>query len=166
MTITMNRREYLESTAAAIAGMSVPLAVLGCGDEAATEMSSSTTDEALEAFKTKAASLEASMVYDKGTQWMGMDKANTHVPAVTLSGTTAMVETPHVLTAAHYITALYLKDQTNQIIAFLELEQPAAGDAFPKATATFVIPAGTTKVTAFSHCNLHDVWKSDPVNVA
>jgi len=140
--------------------------VPGCGDEAADATPGTPTNAALEMFKTKAASLEATMIYDKSTQWKGTDKAATHVPTVTVTGNTAVVETPHVLTNAHYITALYLKNQKGEIIAFAELAQPVAQEMMPKAAANLTLPAGTTQVTAFSHCNLHDVWKSDPVSAA
>ena len=101
-----------------------------------------------------------------------------HTPYVTITGTSAKVtvglgttsgnaadpihpsvssEDPLVV---HYIEMLFVKDQTGKIIAASYL--PAT--KFPP-TLEFLIPSGTTSLTAFSMCNTHGLFQSSIVSV-
>ena len=82
-----------------------------------------------------------------------------HDPFITISGTTATISvrgtggsttTLHPQTANHYISDIWVKDQTGAVIYYAALEGSAAAP-----TTTFTVPAGTTSLTPFEFCNLH-----------
>jgi desulfoferrodoxin (superoxide reductase-like protein) len=115
-------------------------------------------------WEARAAALEGAKVYDKTTQWMGEDKAATHVPQVTVSAGTVLVLVPHPMTAEHYITDVYLRDQDGAVVAFHSFPQPAEGSDLTGADpGPFELDASITEVTVYAHCNQHNTWKADPV---
>ena len=82
-----------------------------------------------------------------------------HDPFITISGTTATISVRgtdgsttalHPQTDAHYISDIWVKDQTGAVIYYAALEGSAAAP-----TTTFTVPAGTTSLTPFEFCNLH-----------
>jgi desulfoferrodoxin (superoxide reductase-like protein) len=160
---SQSRREFFTRVGAVAAGAVVLPAFVGgigagCGDD---DGGGANVNEAWEALATTA---EGSMIYDASTPWSdGSQKAGSHVPAVSLDGATAVVTTPHTIEAAHYIALIYLRDQDGVIVALEEFPAPSV-DAASQA-ASFTLPAHVTSVTAFSHCNLHDVWKSAATSV-
>lgn len=83
--------------------------------------------------------------------WAG--KEATHVPTVTVTGSTLDVKTPHPMTDAHFIVShsVVLADGTYVGRAvFTPKDQPVSQHA---------LPAGYKgKVTVTSTCNLHDFW--------
>lgn len=70
---------------------------------------------------------------------------------------TATVTVPHGMTEEHLITYIWAKNQHEKVIA---VEKLKPGDP-PRIS--FAVPAGTTVVTAYQHCNQHDIWASPPV---
>ena len=82
-----------------------------------------------------------------------------HDPAITISGTTATVTVLgtdgsttalHPQGAAHYISHIYVKDQTGAIVHSVLLASDAA-----EPMTTFTVPVGATELTAYEFCNLH-----------
>ncbi len=119
------------------------------------------SDRAHDAWEAEAAVLEGAQVYDAETLWRGEDQAAEHVPMVQVSSEGAFVAVPHPMTADHWVTAIYLRDQHGVVIAMSRAAQPPAGVVHPWTSVTFEIPHDVTEVTAYAHCNVHDVWRSD-----
>ena len=98
------------------------------------------------------------LTWEDPGEWV--DKAPSHVPSVTIEAGKATISTEHVMSNAHYITHQYLRDQDGVLIGLVEHANDDEG-----ATATSTLPSGTTQVTAYSYCNLHDLWISDALDV-
>jgi desulfoferrodoxin (superoxide reductase-like protein) len=64
-------------------------------------------------------------------------------------------------TVEHFIGRLYIKNQDGVVVGWKSF---TASDR--EAQVLFALPLGTTKVTAFAWCNLHNVWKSATFDVA
>ena len=84
-----------------------------------------------------------------------------HVPYFSLDGATASVGVGEVVnhpmtpgSLLHYITMIYVENQNGEVIAGATY---AATSGTP--VLTFVIPLGTTEMTAYAACNLHGVHK-------
>jgi desulfoferrodoxin (superoxide reductase-like protein) len=157
-----SRRDFVSRMGVAAFGIWLPgcMAHVGVDDGSGGE-------ERNDAWETQAAALEGTKVYDKSTQWMGEDKAATHVPQVTVSEGTVLVLVPHPTTIDHYITAIYLRDQDGVIIAFVEYEQPTKdSDVTGVSPPPIALEGSVTSVTAYAHCNKHNTWKADPVGTA
>lgn len=100
-------------------------------------------------------------------------QASNHLPVLTIAnnGTvTVSLATPHPMirqngaTRAHWITTMYVRDQDGLVIGFrdfgqLEVKPQFEGRSNP--SLSFSLPPGTTRVRAFSYCNLHDVWATN-----
>ena len=120
-----------------------------------------------EAWERRAQQLEESngvnRADDEGV-WPG--KAATHVPAIVVDKArgTATVSSTHPMTEAHWLTTIYVRDQDGVVIHLIEFLARGA-DAATTATTTFSIPSGTTSMTAYAYCNLHDAWSSAEVAV-
>ena len=63
------------------------------------------------------------------------------------------------MTEAHWLTTIYGRDQDGVVIHLIEFVARGAGAA-TAATTSFSIPSGTTSMTAYAYCNLHDAWSS------
>jgi len=61
----------------------------------------------------------------------------------------------------HYVTHIYVVDQTNKVIAMENLDPTNVA----KASITFVVPSDATSLTAYEWCNLHGLWKGPIVNL-
>ncbi|CAE8726190.1 unnamed protein product [Polarella glacialis] len=61
----------------------------------------------------------------------------------------------------HWIDTIWVEDQAGKIIGMrrLSVTEPAP------ATLTFQIPAGTTQMTAFEHCNKHGAFKGQMLTI-
>jgi superoxide reductase len=83
--------------------------------------------------------------------WAGVESL--HIPAVTVSGSTMTVKTPHPMSAAHYIVS------HSVVLAggkFLDRKTFTYKD---EPVSTHTLPAGYTgPVMVTSTCNLHDFW--------
>jgi desulfoferrodoxin (superoxide reductase-like protein) len=110
---------------------------------------------------------EAGPIYtqNEAGEWAG--KEAVHVPQITLNegNGSLSVLVMHEMNDAHWIPAIYIRDQAGVIVGLKDYGIDAwngdAGDGSP--TATFVVPQGTTQITAFAYCNLHDHWSvEDP----
>ena len=66
----------------------------------------------------------------------------------------------HVMTAEHWIPTIYIRDQAGVIVGLRSYGTQAWNGDAPDGnpTAVFVVPQGTTQITAFAYCNLHDNW--------
>jgi desulfoferrodoxin (superoxide reductase-like protein) len=82
-----------------------------------------------------------------------------HDPAITISGTTATVKVLgtdgsttalHPQGAGHYISHIYVKDQTGAVVHSALLANDAA-----EPTTTFTVPVDATELTAYEFCNIH-----------
>merc|ERR1719506_2783253 len=61
----------------------------------------------------------------------------------------------------HFIDLIWVEDQTGKIIA---MRKVSASEPKP-ASMAFPIPAGTTSMTAYEHCNSHGLWKGETVTI-
>ena len=149
------RRGFMKMVGAASAAVAIPPGLWGCVSEAEFQGRNAEWEE-------QAALIEADGLYtleDPG-EWAG--KEAVHIPEITLNegeGSVTVVVN-HVMEAEHYIPLIYIRNQFGFIVGFQEF-----GAEEPAATATFNLPAGTTEVTAFGFCNLHNNWKNDPASV-
>jgi desulfoferrodoxin (superoxide reductase-like protein) len=84
-------------------------------------------------------------------KWKG--KEGSHVPTASFDAGQVTVSTKHPMTAEHYITTHYIKNQKGSVIGLKEFT-----GSDPEARSTFPLPKGTTSLTVYSHCNLHDLW--------
>eukprot|EP01064_Diplonema_japonicum_P003833 TRINITY_DN1251_c2_g2_i1.p1 TRINITY_DN1251_c2_g2~~TRINITY_DN1251_c2_g2_i1.p1 ORF type:complete len:1151 (+),score=248.42 TRINITY_DN1251_c2_g2_i1:23-3454(+) len=90
-----------------------------------------------------------------------------HKPMLTIKNAEALVsigegtvmegQPIHPMMAAHFIDTIYAVDQNDKVIASSSLI-PNQGSP---ATMSFTIPAGTTHITPYSHCNIHGLYKGD-----
>jgi desulfoferrodoxin (superoxide reductase-like protein) len=90
-----------------------------------------------------------------------------HDPAITIGGGTATVRVLgaggsavdlHPQGVGHYISHIYVTDQTGSIVHSAML----TSDASEPMTA-FTVVANATELTAHEFCNLHGLWKGKPV---
>jgi desulfoferrodoxin (superoxide reductase-like protein) len=82
-----------------------------------------------------------------------------HDSFITISGSTATISVRgtdgsttslHPQGAGHFISDIWVKDQTGEVIYYAALADSAAAP-----TTTFTVPAGTTSLTPFEFCNQH-----------
>ncbi|MEM7679032.1 MAG: desulfoferrodoxin family protein [Myxococcota bacterium] len=109
----------------------------------------------------RAAALRATGLYtsiDPGI-WAGKELSHTPALSIDASGTVATVEVPHEMDSEepHWITAIWIEDQNGVVVGMREL-----GPNDVAARVQFPVRAGTTLLTAYAHCNLHDTWMSLP----
>lgn len=180
----MTRRGFFQRAGLAAVTVSVPAWVWGCGGGAAAtpgpaadttsggesadamapdatmataDMGSAVSDEA----RAQVAAFEGETIYTAAApgQWEG--KAGSHVPQVSFQPGGVELFTDHGMSPEHWITAQYIKDQDGNLIAFTGHEGTDA-----EARASFTLPAGTTQITAYSHCNVHGDWSAEPSRAA
>ena len=80
-----------------------------------------------------------------------------HYPIMKKQGDQVSVVVPHPMDADHYIEAIYLKDSAGELIAGKLF---SASDDL--AYAEFTV-SGDAEVTAYSVCNLHQVWSAPEI---
>jgi desulfoferrodoxin (superoxide reductase-like protein) len=103
-----------------------------------------------------------------------------HKPYLTLSDTTATVvvglgalegqdgQPVHPMVPStnpaevHWVDHIYVKNQDGVVVAMRDLD---ATETSP-ATLTFQVPAGTTQLVAYEHCNKHGLFVGDMVAVS
>jgi desulfoferrodoxin (superoxide reductase-like protein) len=74
----------------------------------------------------------------------------------------------HPMTESHWITTLYVRDQSGIVIGYRDFGQIGLKPQFSRnyvPELRFDLPAGTTNVRAFSFCNLHSHWVGIATNV-
>jgi len=152
------RREFFTFLGGAGATAAVPAMLSGCLELPAPQPGGGAND----AWERRAQQLEDSNgVYTAGNEGMWAGKAGTHVPQIefdTAAGTARIFNT-HPMTEGHWITTIYVRDQGGAVIHLVEFVVRGASAA-TEATTTFTVPAGTTQITAYAYCNLHDAWSS------
>ncbi len=95
-----------------------------------------------------------------------------HAPMLSVSDNGELkvwLEEGHPMTAAHWITTAYVRDQRGVV---LELADFGERDIFPQFLSAdnewrestplinIELPAGTTEVKAYAYCSLHQHWAS------
>jgi len=112
---------------------------------------------AVRAVPAKAATFPAGLIYTRETPGRWAGKEGTHAPVVTVAGGKVTIETPHPMSAPHFIVKHTL----------LTLEGKVLGEktftaADPKPVSTYELPAGFAgALWATSFCNLHDLWLTE-----
>lgn len=81
-----------------------------------------------------------------------------HEPLITVSGTTATLTVGsgivHPMSSQHHISAAWVRDQTGMVVFY----QAFATDGSETPVVSFTVPAGSTALTPYEHCNLHGTW--------
>ena len=88
-------------------------------------------------------------------KWKG--KEGSHVPVATFDSAGVTVVTKHPMTPEHWITTHYIKNEKGTVIGLKEFNGTDAA-----ARSTFPLPKGTTTITVWSNCNVHDLWSAEP----
>lgn len=92
-------------------------------------------------------------------------KGKKHTPYITIDGTKGTVKVgdgspfhPMVASAdqtkVHFITHIYVLDQSGNFVAMSRLDPTGGGTA----QMTFDVPKAATKLVAYEWCNLHGLW--------
>ena len=79
-------------------------------------------------------------------------KINGHTPRIKMIGDEVTVKVPHPMDPDHYIVAIYVTDQSGNVIGKTQLKP---GDP---AQYTLTVEAGVTEVQAWALCDDHDLW--------
>jgi len=132
----INRRSFLSLSAAAVS-----LFALG-------RPATATTD--------KASAAEAGIIYTARHPGQWAQKAASHAPVITVTGSSVQVETRHAMSPKHYIVrhTLVLADGT--VLGgttFTPVDKPISAYRLPSGYS------GIIRATSF--CNLHDLWLSE-----
>jgi desulfoferrodoxin (superoxide reductase-like protein) len=85
-------------------------------------------------------------------------KVKKHVPVVAIEGGKAKLVVGHGMEPAHWIQAVWIEVDGKSVA---EKEFTAAD----KPEAELDIPAGAKSITAYSMCNLHDVFATAEISV-
>jgi desulfoferrodoxin-like iron-binding protein len=95
-----------------------------------------------------------------------------HLPLVRLTEEDEIevaFEQAHPMTAEHWITTIYVRNQDAVVIGFRDFGQAQLLPQFSRdqqPELSFAAPLRTTLVRAYSYCNLHGHWASDLVRLA
>lgn len=101
----------------------------------------------------------------------GAGGVDPHVPNISVSPTglvTVSFAVDHPMTSAHWISTIYVRDQSNLVIGLRDYGQSALLPQYSRGEVPgmrFQAPPGTTRVQAYAYCNLHQHWAGDVVNV-
>ena len=148
-----NRREFLAGAATVLAGG----ILVACGGDAVSDSGASgTTGLVNQDWEDLAGMLEAEGVFTVANPGIWAGKEGSHTPAAVVAGSEVTVVTTHGMDPDHWITTLYIRDQNGVVVGLAELDASS-----PAGEATFVLPAGTTAVTPYAHCNDHGLWRGD-----
>jgi desulfoferrodoxin (superoxide reductase-like protein) len=114
----------------------------------------------------RADDLKGPEVYTKAKPGIWAGKEGTHVPSIVREGDLITVSCTHGVDpeGKHWVTTVFVEDQDNNVIHLREFM--GRGPIASSALTTFRIPPGTTSITAFAYCNLHDCWKSEPFSIS
>ena len=150
----MSRRAVLEFNGLVAISVAVPSWLLE--REALASSKKEAPPKKNEAWEARAKELEAKgPVYTaaEAGKWKG--KEGSHVPVASFEAGQVTILTKHPMTPEHWITSHYIKDQKGVVIGLKEFT-----GTDPEAKSTFPLPKGTTALTVYSHCNLHDLWSA------
>ena len=155
---TMDRRTFLRNSSLAAITLAVPSWVWGCGGAEAVKKN--------EAWEKKATDLEGKgTVLTKAEPGKWKEKIEVHLPKPTFNkgANSVDVVVTHPMTKGHWISDIYVKNQDGIVVGLKSWEaKDYTGEEAKQAKATFTLPAGTTSITAYAYCNLHDHWKAVP----
>lgn len=149
----LNRRDFLKTTGLLATAAFLPTQLIGCGDGADVNND----------WETRATELEAlTEVRTEANPGPWSEKVGGHLPAVEfdMDNTNVTVRTSHGMSEDHYITTIYIRDQNGVVVGLKELNPTDS-----EAAADFTLPEGTTAITAYSYCNLHDHWMTESVTI-
>ncbi len=166
----MDRRSFVKKASVTAISFAVGASLWGCtkkeDDKAPKDSGGNTSQPAPHRqamvspadAKAMASKFEAAGVMDMGHPGKWKGKEGSHIPQVTMHEGEGAITlfTKHPMSKSHWITAHYLKDQNGDIIGFQLYEGTDA-----EARHRFEIPKGTTRITAYSHCNKHGDWKAE-----
>jgi desulfoferrodoxin (superoxide reductase-like protein) len=144
----ISRRAFIKYNGLATITVAVPAWLRSGQAEAATTKNA--------AWEARAKELEGKgPIYtaDSPGKWKG--KEGGHVPTATFDNAGVTIVTKHPMTAEHWITTHYIKNEKGMVIGLKEFKGTDAA-----AKSTFPLPKGTTSVTVYSNCNLHDLWNA------
>ena len=170
MSTSISRRNLLGTAIASLAVSHLS----ACGGE--TEyLNGETVRTEREAWAERANRLEKLTIYSEANPPADPEanKPAAHLPMVTIDQAAGYVNVfiNHVMQPAHWITTIYFRDQDGTVFYLKELlpgdvDLGADGSPLEKGVTAFApIPKGTTQVSAFAFCNLHEHWYSGPVTV-
>jgi desulfoferrodoxin (superoxide reductase-like protein) len=165
----MNRRGFFKNASITAISIAVGANLWGCTKEPKKDIlknKEASSSQPSPSRSTKISPADASALVEKYEasgihtinhqgKWKGKDAS--HLPQVTLHEGEGEITlfTEHPMKKNHWITSHYLRNQDGKLIGFQFYEETD-----PEARHRFEIPKGTTKITAFSHCNKHGVWKA------
>ena len=159
---SLSRRNILRGSATLIAG-----SLVACAGETEFQQGE-TVLTASDVWTERANRLEALNVYSEANPPADpmSNKPAAHLPEVIIENgyVTAIVD--HVMQPAHWITTIYFRDQDGKVFYLKELvpsdvDTDEAGNPKEKGVSAYTkIPTGTTSISAFAFCNLHEHWYS------
>ncbi len=159
----LDRRGFLKTAGVVAVSFAVPASLWSCTKEAKTSggptkgASAGGPSANMAAITQKVTSLEAKglLTEAKPGPWAG--KQASHLPQVKFhKGEGAVtIFTKHGMSPSHWITAHYLRDQDGKLVGFHEYV-----GTDKEAKNRFNLPKGTTRITAYSHCNKHGDWQA------
>lgn len=161
----MDRRGFLKTASVVAVSFAVPASLWSCNKEKPAEpgkgggpAKGGNADWAAQVAKLEA---DAIFTQEKPGKWDG--KQASHIPQVTFHEGEGAVSlfTKHGMSPSHWITAHYLRDQDGKLLG---LQTYKGTDK--EARHRFEIPKGTTRITAYSHCNKHGDWKAADTKTA
>eukprot|EP00929_Paragymnodinium_shiwhaense_P077438 TRINITY_DN39881_c0_g2_i1.p1 TRINITY_DN39881_c0_g2~~TRINITY_DN39881_c0_g2_i1.p1 ORF type:complete len:141 (-),score=25.85 TRINITY_DN39881_c0_g2_i1:140-562(-) len=92
-------------------------------------------------------------------KWKG--KEAKHVPILSIDGRKVTVQNPHGQAEDHHIVSVWIENQNGAVVGVKELHESTA-----EATVEFTLEEATRgSLTAWSFCNLHGAWRSEPVKI-
>ena len=92
-----------------------------------------------------------------------------HVPVITADNanwiiSVGPVDNRHAQTDTHWISEIWLRNQDQKIVYYKELT-PADQDNGLCPILTIPALVGTTSVTPYEICNLHELWRGSPLSI-
>ena len=147
---SVSRRAFIKYNGLAMISVAVPAWLGSRGAEAATGKN--------DAWEARAKELEGKgPLYTAGAPGKWKGKEGSHVPVATFDSSGVTIVTKHPMTPEHWITTHYIKNEKGTVIGLKEFKGTDAA-----AKSTFPLPKGTTTITVWSNCNLHDLWSAEP----
>ncbi len=134
-----SRRQFLSSAAAVAAAGQVPLALA----KSPTKMES-------------LIELLPNVIHTANDPGRWKKKAGSHLPDVSLEGSSLTVKTHHGMSRKHYIVRHLLVLDDGSVLG----SKTYASDDKPEMTITLPENVGGRTVLALSFCNRHDLWAS------
>lgn len=161
----IGRRGFLKAAGVVAVSVAVPASLWSCNKQKQVEpgKGGNAAKAGNADWTAEVAKLEADAIFtqEKPGKWDG--KQGSHIPQVTFHEGEGAVSlfTKHGMSESHWITAHYLRDQDGKLLG---LQNYKGTDK--EARHRFEIPKGTTRITAYSHCNKHGDWKAADTKTA